>query len=102
MLTNAERRERLARMVRVDLNAIDLAKDGDLLQEIAPGKYGNKLKLPGKRECIMSDAELSGDLKPDATNVNVQVNVLVMTAEQLKDIREKKQRAIALNRASLS
>lgn len=66
-LTMIERREFLARVVRADLNALDLEKDGDLLQEkittISPtGHETIKVKLPGKRECVMSDAELSGEL----------------------------------------
>lgn len=66
-LTMQERREFLARCVRADLNALDLEKDGDLIQEkittITPqGQETVKVKLPGKRECIMSDAELSGEL----------------------------------------
>lgn len=65
-LTMRERREFLARCVRADLNALDLEKDGDLIQEkiITTTESGTtiKVKLPGKRECVMSDAELAGEL----------------------------------------
>jgi hypothetical protein len=57
-----ERREFLARAVRAKLHQIDLEKDGDLIQEIQDTESGRKIKLPGKRECIMADAELAGEL----------------------------------------
>lgn len=65
-LTMTERRDRLARYVRADPSSLDLTKDGDLLQEytVISGKEGTtiKFKLPGKRECILADAQLAGDL----------------------------------------
>lgn len=77
-LTMIERRERLARMVRCDLEDFDPARDGDLLQEKTITTTGPsttvKYKLPGKRECIMDDAKLAGEL-PDGGGTNVQVNV---------------------------
>lgn len=78
VLSLREKRERLARMVRVDLENFDPAKDGDLLQEKTITKSDDsvtvKYKLPGKRECIMDDAKLAGEL-PDVAGTNVQVNV---------------------------
>lgn len=65
-LTMRERREFLARVVRADLDKLDLDKDGDLIQEkivtTTEGGTTVKVKLPGKRECVMSDAELAGEL----------------------------------------
>jgi hypothetical protein len=65
-----ERREFLARVVRANMSSLDLATDGDLVQEVTeedtPSGYRRKVKLPGKRECIMADAELAGDLRPGA------------------------------------
>lgn len=61
-LTMQERRERLARIVRCDLTRIDTSIDGDLVQEITTSDGVVKLRLPGKRECIMDDAKLAGEL----------------------------------------
>lgn len=63
-----ERREFMARVVRTKLHELDFDKDGDLVQEIVrtegtERKAGiEKFKLPGKRECIMDDAKLAGEL----------------------------------------
>lgn len=59
-----ERRIFMRRVKRVDLAAFDMAKDGDLIQEIDYHEDGRvkKIKTPGKRECVMSDAELAGEL----------------------------------------
>lgn len=66
VLTMRERREFLARVVRLDMMALDASKDGDLVQEVITTTTENgtstKLKLPGKRECIMDDAKLAGEL----------------------------------------
>jgi hypothetical protein len=59
-----ERRERLARIVRANVTKLDLEADGDLVQEIThDGETGAivKIKLPGKRECIETDAKLAGE-----------------------------------------
>jgi hypothetical protein len=62
-LTMRERREFLARVVRSQLHKLDLKKDGDLVEEIFTDSSGNKrYRLPGKRQCIMDDAKLAGDL----------------------------------------
>lgn len=61
-LNMAERRAFLARVVRCDLSKIDTNKDGDLLQEIIVNEQGTKLKLPGKRECVLLDAQLAGEM----------------------------------------
>lgn len=88
VLSALERREFLARCVRADLNALDLAADGDLIQEkiTTETEHGVtvKVKLPGKRECVMSDAELAGELK---TGVSVSISVDVR--EPLDQLRER-------------
>lgn len=61
-LSMKERRDFLARAVRARLHEIDMEKDGDLIQEIIDNEQGRKIKLPGKRECIMDDAKLAGEL----------------------------------------
>lgn len=79
VLSIREKRERLARMVRVDLENFDPQKDGDLLQEKTITTSGDtmtvKYKLPGKRECIMDDTKLSGELQEPSTSVQVNVAV---------------------------
>lgn len=89
VLTALERREFLARCVRADLNALDLEADGDLIQEkiTTETEHGVtiKVKLPGKRECVMSDAELAGELK---AGINVTVGVTV-TREPLDALRSR-------------
>lgn len=66
VLSMQERREFMARVVRLDMVSMDTKKDGDLVQEIitTTTKDGTttKLKVPGKRECIMDDAKLAGEL----------------------------------------
>lgn len=68
VLTMDERRQFMARVVRAKLHELDFDKDGDLIQEIVrtegtEKKAGiEKFKLPGKRECIMDDAKLAGEL----------------------------------------
>ncbi len=66
LMTMAERRAFLARCVRAQLHTLDLEKDGDLVQErtVTTTESGTtvKIKLPGKREAIMDDARLAGEL----------------------------------------
>lgn len=97
-----ERREFLARVVRCQLHEIDFEKDGDLIQEIVrtegtESKAGiEKFKLPGKRECIMDDAKLSGELpdKPGPTiNLTNQINVLQITESQRQTLIAKRREA---------
>ncbi len=91
-----ERREFLARCVRLKMHEIDLDKDGDLVQEItrtegSKGKAGvEKLKLPGKRECIMSDAELAGEL---TEHIEISGTIKTTRADLLAAVR----RSPALN-----
>lgn len=78
-LNMQERREFLARAVRIKLHELDLTKDGDLVQEIdyrgeEEGGGIKKLKLPGKRECVMDDAKLAGELV-DKSEVKVTMPV---------------------------
>lgn len=95
-LTMIERREFLARVVRADLNALDLEKDGDLLQEkitttTPDGKEIVKVKLPGKRECVMSDAELSGELISKVEHSGeINTNVTILTEEKRASLVQKK------------
>lgn len=71
VLSMAERRAFLARVVRANLTSFDFERDGDLLQELQEERIGDdrgeilkrKIKLPGKRECVMDDARLAGELK---------------------------------------
>lgn len=97
-----ERREFLARVVRCQLHEIDFEKDGDLIQEIVrtegtESRAGiEKLKLPGKRECIVTDAQLSGEM-PDKSgptiNLTNQINVLQITEAQRQELVEKRRQA---------
>lgn len=80
-----ERREFLARAVRIKLHELDLTKDGDLVQEIDyrgedEGGGIKKMKLPGKRECVMDDAKLAGELVDKA---EVKVTMPVSPADIL-------------------
>lgn len=100
-LTMQERRERLARIVRIDLNNIDLSKDGDLVQEIIDttspeGAHYRKIKLPGKRECIMDDAKLAGELSDRVVHsgqidhtITLSEDTRLAMIERRKAIREK-------------
>lgn len=69
LLTMKERRDFLARVVRVRLKGIDLDKDGDLLEEFSEEAGKIRFRLPSKRACIMDDAKLAGELidKTDLT-----------------------------------
>jgi hypothetical protein len=64
-----DRREFFNRVKLVNLlKEVDPERDGDLVQEVEyyPAELGGgikKIKLPGKRECIMDDAKLAGELK---------------------------------------
>lgn len=73
ILTMQERRKFLARNVRVDLTKFDPLQDGDLVQEIDyhPDGKVKKYKLPGKRECVMDDAKLAGDLTERTETVHL-------------------------------
>lgn len=100
VLSAIERREFMQRVKRVNLAAFDMEKDGDLLQEIirttAPdGTVTLKVKLPGKRECIMADAELAGDLKAieRGLTVNVGVTVEVLTESERQTLTAQKRQA---------
>jgi hypothetical protein len=63
VLTMKERREWLARVVRANVDNLDLEKDGDLVDEIIVDANGSKrFKLPSKRACIMDDAKLAGEI----------------------------------------
>jgi hypothetical protein len=63
MMTMRERREWLARVVRANVDNLDLEKDGDIVDEIIVDANGNKrFKLPSKRACIMDDAKLAGEI----------------------------------------
>lgn len=100
VLSAIERREFMTRVKRVNLAAFDMEKDGDLLQEIirttAPdGTVMLKVKLPGKRECIMADAELAGDLKAieRGLTVNVGVTVEVLTESERSSLIDQKRQA---------
>lgn len=73
VMTAAERRERLTRMTRVNMASFDMERDGDLVQEIIYHEDGvtpKKIKLPGKRECIMADAELAGEIPKHGVEVH--------------------------------
>lgn len=61
-LTMAERRDFLARVVRANPKALDLDKDGDLLEEFSQEAGKIRFKLPSKRGCVMDDARLAGEL----------------------------------------
>lgn len=61
VLTLAEKRMWLARLVRANLSTLDLARDGDLLQEMVPNEFGMKLKLAGKIDAIKLDNDLAGE-----------------------------------------
>lgn len=98
-LTMQERREYFARVVRAKLHELDLTKDGDLIQEIIDNEQGRKVKLPGKRECIMDDAKLAGEIVEPGTTVNVGVAVNVLTAERQQQLMERKAAAVQRLRA---
>lgn len=61
VLTLAEKRTWLARLVRSNLAGFDTDKDGDLLQSIEPCEFGQKLKLAGKIDAIKLDNDLAGE-----------------------------------------
>jgi hypothetical protein len=100
-LTMAERREFLARVVRADFNNLDLSKDGDLIQEkiITETKKSTRttVKLPGKRECIMDDARLAGEMPEEGSGVvvNVGVTVTVLPEDRRAKIMDERQRLLA-------
>lgn len=63
VLSMRERREWLARVVRANVNDLDIEKDGDIVEEIIIDANGKKrFKLPSKRACIMDDAKLAGEI----------------------------------------
>lgn len=68
-----ERRVFMRRVKRVDLARFDMEKDGDLIQEIDYHEDGSvkKIKTPGKRECVMADAELAGELV-EKVDINIR------------------------------
>jgi len=58
-LTQREKREFLARVVRAKLEQVPL--DSDLWQEVAVTSTGTKRKLPGKLEAVRLDNDLAGE-----------------------------------------
>jgi hypothetical protein len=62
-----EKRIWLARVVRAKVFVLDLAKDGDLIQEITCGELNGRkikrIKFPDKLGCVMLDARLAGELR---------------------------------------
>jgi hypothetical protein len=61
VLTLAEKREFLARIVRMKGDEIDLDKDGDLVNGVRLKEQGRELILPDKLAAIKIDNDLSGD-----------------------------------------
>lgn len=110
-LTMQERREFLARVTRARLDKLDLEKDGDLIQEIdyhdaESGGGLKKIKTPGKRECVMDDAKLAGEITNSGLAVNVNVGVAVggqitesERAVMIQKKRESVERRLAARRA---
>jgi len=98
VLSMVERREFLARVVRSNLATFDPSVDGDLIQEITeedtPTGKKKKLKLPGKRECIMADAQLAGDLV-EKVQMDGQVLHVVLTEGRRAELMEKRRAALA-------
>lgn len=99
VLSMQERREFHARVVRVKVHTIDLEKDGDLVQAIEYNEETGapkKITLPGKRECIMDDAKLSGEL-PDKPAANITlhntVNVVAITEDRRQKLIEMRRQA---------
>lgn len=86
-LSMAERRAFLARVVRCDLSKIDTNKDGDLLQEIIVNEQGTKLKLPGKRECVLLDAQLAGEMV-EKVDMSVKDKRVLPPDERARLLRE--------------
>lgn len=97
-----ERRERLARMVRLNLTEFDAKKHGDLIcsLERIDGTDGEpgilKMKLDSKRACILTDAEIAGEM-PDKPAANITlhntVNVLQITEERRRELIAKRREA---------
>lgn len=86
-LTMAERREFLARVVRADVTRLDTEKDGDLVQEIVINEQGTKLKLPGKRECILLDAQLAGEMV-EKVDMSLKDKRVLLPDERARLLRE--------------
>lgn len=89
VLDMTERREFLARAVRIKLHEIDLDKDGDLIQEITYTEDGRKIKLPGKRECIMDDAKLAGDIVDKTAITDSKGRDVRLPVKLLKALQER-------------
>lgn len=97
-LTMQERREFMARVARLDLEAFNPAKDGDLLQEktITTSVTGTttKYKVPGKRECIMDDAKLAGEIVEPGTIIHNNALIVVMPEDRRQSLLAKKREAL--------
>lgn len=61
VLTLAEKRKFMARLVRTNLSLLDMEKDGDLLQEISDTEHGKKVKLASKLDAVKLDNDLAGE-----------------------------------------
>lgn len=103
LLTMMERRQFLARVMRSDMGNFDIKVDGDLVQEITEEQtpYGTsirKVKLPGKRECVLDDAKLAGEIidRQDLTSNGQTLvpQVTVVLQPHWKSIRGQEQTAI--------
>lgn len=92
-LTMQQRREWIARTVRLNLFHFDKERHGDLVEEIIEESGKQRIKSASKRACIMDDARLAGELKGDTATATATVALsgYVMTeAEQAELIAMKR------------
>lgn len=88
VLTLAEKRSFLARVVRMEGAILDEDKDGDLINGLKFDKFGNRvLDLPDKLRAVELDAKLAGELAQDKA-ADKQAAATSLLAEALRIIGE--------------
>jgi hypothetical protein len=93
-LTMRDRRLFLARVIRANPSKLDMEKDGDLCEQWRVTPEAIIIKLPGKRECIMDDAKLAGDLVEKVEHSGQVENRIKITDELVADIQDRRRKAI--------
>lgn len=75
VLTLAEKRAFLARVVRLKGKSINLEEDGDLVNGVRLKEVGEELLIPDKLKALELDAKLAGEFE-EKVDLSVKVEIV--------------------------